>query len=377
MTENKIAIQHQASNNKTYQNQTLPSESKLKDPHVSNSLQERKMNLAASWYIAMPSKALKKDLKEIELFGKSLMAWRDSQGTPIIMERYCAHLGANLAVGKIVDGCVQCPFHHWQYDRTGQCVHIPDVNHIPSHARQTTYNIIEKYGYIWIWYGSKQPLFPLPEFVPAGDWRQDYMPYSFEFEVSTSAMRVAENTYDHQHVVTVHELEVSDFPQLILHSNQHHEHYIEPKSKEETCFHVTMKFPLQNHVGPLGKLVKGLGLDAETLVLKVKGWPSGHRVTGFIKNQERFQTFGGITPITGQKTIKHSLVMVKKTGNLFLDMLYYILFGWQSKNSFRQDIPIWNTMGEIEHSAYVKHDIGVLNFRRFYQSWVARIEENA
>ena len=371
MTENKIAIQHQASNNKTYQNQTLPSESKLKDPHVSNSLQERKMNLAASWYIAMPSKALKKDLKEIELFGKSLMAWRDSQGTPIIMERYCAHLGANLAVGKIVDGCVQCPFHHWQYDRTGQCVHIPDVNHIPSHARQTTYNIIEKYGYIWIWYGSKQPLFPLPEFVPAGDWRQDYMFWRLEFKTKTTSRQILENMYDYYHLVAVHGMRLNGTVKFtMLDSSKESQLPI----AREAWLGALIETPIKGYNGLIGMIAGYLGLKAETFASRLDSCASINLVTGIVNGKERFRVLDAMTPVNANETIWHALLSVKKSGKLWLDILNYFTLGMQSKVSAIQDVKIFDTLGKNEKKLYILHDQGILKYRKFYQSWVDKVE---
>ncbi|NMG08666.1 aromatic ring-hydroxylating dioxygenase subunit alpha [Brasilonema sp. UFV-L1] len=333
---------------------------------------KKAMSLAASWYVAMPSKALGKKLKAVELFGQPLVAWRDQQGKPVIMERYCSHLGASLAIGELVDGCIQCPFHHWRYDRSGNCVFVPEVNHIPPKARQVTYVTTERYGYVWVWYGSQNPLFPLPEFPSAED--NNYIPYRFEFEVETTVRRVAENTYDHLHVVTVHQLKVSGSAQLTLLNNQNSEEYSESSVQKESSFKALIKFPLKNYVGPLGRVVQAFGLDAKVLTLQVDGSPSGHKVTGFIDGEERFQTMGGITPIAENKTVKHSLVMVKKTGTFWLDILYYILFGWQSKNSFTQDIPIWNTMDPSVGDAYVKEDLGVLNFRRFYQNWINKAE---
>ena len=330
------------------------------------------MNLAASWYIAMPSKALGKTLKAIELFGRPLVAWRDQEGFPVIMERYCSHLGASLSIGKLVDGCIQCPFHHWRYNTSGQCVSIPDVEHIPFKARQAIWVTAERYGYIWVWYGSEKPIFSLVNFSTAED--NDYMPYRFEFEVATTVRRVAENTYDHQHVVTVHQLKVSDTAELTLLDNSYSEHLNESLARGSECFRAIMRFSLKNHIGSLGRIAQILGFDAKVLMLHVEGWPTGHKVIGFIDGKERFQTLGGITPVAEKKTIKHSLVMVKKSNNFFLDFIYYILFGWQSKNSFIEDIPIWETMNPAVGQAFVKHDVGVLKFRRFYQDWVDKSE---
>ena len=37
----------------------------------------------------------------------------------------CPHRGAALSLGKVVDGCIQCPFHGWRFDARGAAVHVP------------------------------------------------------------------------------------------------------------------------------------------------------------------------------------------------------------------------------------------------------------
>ncbi|AUB35394.1 Aminopyrrolnitrin oxidase PrnD [Nostoc flagelliforme CCNUN1] len=84
----------------------------------------------------------------------------------------------------------------------------------------------------------------------------------------------------------------------------------------------------------------------------------------------------GTTPVAENNTIQEALVMVKKTGNFLLDILYYLIFGWQTKIGVAQDLPLFNTIkAEAEvGAAYVKYDLAVLKFRSFYQSWVDKVE---
>ncbi|MBG1272009.1 Rieske 2Fe-2S domain-containing protein [Nostoc sp. WHI] len=175
------------------------------------SVNKNPMNLAASWYVAMRSKELGKKLKAIQLFGQDLVAWRDKNGTPVIMERYCSHMGASLAIGELKDGCIQCPFHHWQYDNEGNCVSIPDIENIPPTAHQATYVTQERYGYIWVWYGTSSPLFPLPEFAPMESEKHNYMPWYFTLNTKTTVKQVLENISDYSHIAALH-----NFPQTSI-----------------------------------------------------------------------------------------------------------------------------------------------------------------
>lgn len=59
--------------------------------------------------------------------GEQVAVFRGEDGEAHVLDAYCAHLGANLAVGGQVKGnCLECPFHGWQYSGSdGKCVKIP------------------------------------------------------------------------------------------------------------------------------------------------------------------------------------------------------------------------------------------------------------
>lgn len=59
--------------------------------------------------------------------GENFAVFRSSDGNVNILNAYCPHLGANMAIGGTVKGNgLQCPFHGWVFDGTsGSCVHIP------------------------------------------------------------------------------------------------------------------------------------------------------------------------------------------------------------------------------------------------------------
>jgi phenylpropionate dioxygenase-like ring-hydroxylating dioxygenase large terminal subunit len=75
----------------------------------------------------------------------------------------CAHLGASLGGGQVVGDCLQCPFHHWEYDVAGRCRRIPATAEIPSFARQWAFPAIERDGGVFFFNGA-EPAFPLPFF---------------------------------------------------------------------------------------------------------------------------------------------------------------------------------------------------------------------
>lgn len=67
------------------------------------------------------------DVKNISVLGLNLAVFRGEDGTVHVIDAYCPHMGANLAVGgRVVGDCLECPFHGWQFRGSdGQCTHIP------------------------------------------------------------------------------------------------------------------------------------------------------------------------------------------------------------------------------------------------------------
>ena len=65
--------------------------------------------------------------KNVNYFlGEHSAVYRSQSGKVTIMDAYCPHMGANLAVGGRVRGeCLECPFHGWVFDSDGKCIEIP------------------------------------------------------------------------------------------------------------------------------------------------------------------------------------------------------------------------------------------------------------
>lgn len=349
------------------------------DPKQKNMVKEidnKTTNFATSWYIAMPSDALGKKPKEIKLFGQPLVAWRDCQGKPTIMSLYCSHLGASLAMGKVLDNCLQCPFHHWRYDPSGQCVSIPQLDSIPATARQTTYITAERYGYIWVWYGPQVPLFPLPKFPEAED-KQNYMFFRYNYYTTTTGLRAIENLFDVFHFLSLHELKVSEVVEYNLLHNKDLLEKIPLPIPESFWFGALAEFPLsaENHLGKLGSLLKALKLYPDVLRFRLDSWAAGCRMTAWNDEEERFKTLWCLTPVAENQTIVQTLGMIKKTGNLARDIIEYIAFVWQSQHAIGQDVPILNALKSDGGGAYVKNDRLLLKFREFYRSWIGKTQQ--
>ena len=85
------------------------------------------------WYPIVRSEDLGDKPVKQKVLGVNLVAFRDKEGKAAVLSDTCVHRGGSLGgnwsagenVPRIVDGCVVCPYHGWEFNRDGDCVNIP------------------------------------------------------------------------------------------------------------------------------------------------------------------------------------------------------------------------------------------------------------
>lgn len=87
-------------------------------------------------------------------------------GTPVVVFRgadqrvsalvdRCPHRGVALSLGRVKNGCLECPFHGWQFDGNGKACHVPwnpDAKLDRLHA--TSVPSCERGGLVWVYTGA-------------------------------------------------------------------------------------------------------------------------------------------------------------------------------------------------------------------------------
>jgi 3-ketosteroid 9alpha-monooxygenase subunit A len=161
-----------------------------------------------SWYRACDSTDLAPGtVRPIRLLARDLVLWRDEEGDPHVMDAYCPHLGANLALGGRVDGCnLVCPYHWWEYDGDGRNVRIPYSDRTNAKARVHSYPAIDVNGFVMFWYHPdplQEPLWDIPDLpeYATDEWTE---PIVAEWTVRCPWQELAENGPDFVHLKTVH-----------------------------------------------------------------------------------------------------------------------------------------------------------------------------
>jgi nitrite reductase/ring-hydroxylating ferredoxin subunit len=162
------------------------------------------------WFVVAEARDLSPgEMRALHVFGTDVVLFRSDDGTPHMVEAYCAHLGAHLGAGGRIEGeCIRCPFHGWRYDGgTGTCNEIPygNMDRIPSQARVRAFPCVERNHMIWAWHHGEQgdPFYEVPEVPELFD--PEWLPYELvEFDVATCCQEMAENNVDFAHFMYVH-----------------------------------------------------------------------------------------------------------------------------------------------------------------------------
>ncbi|XP_045204735.1 cholesterol 7-desaturase nvd-like isoform X2 [Mercenaria mercenaria] len=139
--------------------------------------------------------------------GQELAVFRDEKGVAHVLDAYCPHMGANLAIGGLVVGdCIQCPFHGWKFrGHDGKCTGIPYAEKVPDVARAKSWNTVEINGWINVWYHAEgsEPYWTLPEIEEITNGTFRYKGRT-EHHVNAHIEEIPENAADAAHLRQVH-----------------------------------------------------------------------------------------------------------------------------------------------------------------------------
>jgi phenylpropionate dioxygenase-like ring-hydroxylating dioxygenase large terminal subunit len=122
----------------------------------------------------------------------------------------CAHMGANLANGRVADGRLLCPLHEWAYGEDGRCVRIPVADQIPAFARQATFPTVEIGGHV-AFFNRAVAMFDFPFFE--GKHVSDLLPSRpFDLVGNLPWYMIGANAFDFQHFRVAHDRTLVDTP---------------------------------------------------------------------------------------------------------------------------------------------------------------------
>lgn len=158
------------------------------------------------WYCILESSEIKNKPIGVLRLGLRLVIFRDSKGNVVCISDICAHRGASLSLGKIINGAIQCPFHGLEFVVDGRCRFIPAngrISPVSESMKVKAYPCREIHDFIFIYYAEE-----IPTEIPEPDFFEDIseeMYHSTEREHwNTHYTRAIENQLDVAHLPFVH-----------------------------------------------------------------------------------------------------------------------------------------------------------------------------
>jgi nitrite reductase/ring-hydroxylating ferredoxin subunit len=159
------------------------------------------------WYfVAHVRDVRKKDFVQKTWMGEGVVVWCDDEDRVCLAEAICPHLGSFLgptAGGRISDGRIVCPFHGFEFDTTGKCVHTPFAAP-PRSARLRVFPTRVICGLIFGWWGldGREPQWELPSEEPDQSGWCDLRIRTLRFR--GHPQETTENSVDLAHLRYVH-----------------------------------------------------------------------------------------------------------------------------------------------------------------------------
>ena len=173
----------------------------------------------SSWHpVALATELLSEPLAA-QLLGQPLVLWRDATGAAQAWADRCPHRGAQLSMGCVRDGQLECPYHGWRFEGSGHVACVPALPQFspPATHRASTHQVAEHYGLLWVRLhansapaqsaagGDAEPVDPgVPAFAAEHDARLRKVNCG-PYDVAASAPRIVENFLDMSHFGFVHE----------------------------------------------------------------------------------------------------------------------------------------------------------------------------
>lgn len=137
------------------------------------------------------------------LLGKRVVVYRSSSGVIAALDR-CPHRGAQLSLGRIREGTLECPYHGWRWNQTGACALVPSQPEVHSNATLEVLPVQERFGLVWT---SLEPTLTTPPTIPEmehdteGGWEVELGEW---FDVRCGLRTITENFRDSGHFAFVH-----------------------------------------------------------------------------------------------------------------------------------------------------------------------------
>jgi cholesterol 7-dehydrogenase len=319
------------------------------------------------WYTVAKERDIGREPVPVRLAEHELVLFRGAEGRIHAIDRYCPHLGANLADGDVCDGHLQCPFHGWRLDGDGQVTSTREGERFNSNRRVASWAVEELYGWVCVYHRrgeiSNEPA-PKPPYqiqrVPEIDSGE--MVFRGEHDegiVKMHLIEFAENSVDVPHFDTIHGKMLWPWTNIpvpfvtIAH--------IPSWTTDEAEPHVAW-FGDEAQLMFRGKLIPESGATA---TIRIDGPGSMVRFEFDLGGRGKIVMFQSQTPVAPLEIdVCFRWWSEKRVPKLLAS---YVVGNWVTQ--WRQDVPIWERKLHRAKPMLTERDGPVIRLRRWYSQF--------
>ncbi len=315
------------------------------------------------WYYVARSKELRPGkLVGQQWCGVHIVAWRNEEGKVCVADAYCPHLGARMtpeAGGRVVDGRLKCPFHGFEYDVSGACMHTPNAPP-PRTCELVTYPTCERNDVVFAYHGG-EPKFELPFIDDEGWTLRIWGKKTF----NTHIQEIPENALDLNHFQFVHgvnEVEETGTPEV---NGQHFYTAIDTRGRLNLPFarHLQFDSHVDFHMWGLGYFF--FETTSPDTGVETRSWLFG------VPQRDALLTLNYAVAV--RENPSQRLQVLKWLPTQWRTLLVCKLVHMETSLTLEQDREIWNSKRFRASPRLANTDGSILAYRRYCQQFNAPI----
>ncbi len=169
---------------------------------------DTEFNWQNCWYPVVFVDDLPKDNPyTFSLYNEPLVLFHNEKGDLACAVDRCPHRAARLSDGHLIDGKLECLYHGWQFNASGECTRIPQLapdKKIPVTTCLKSHVVVECQGMVWIWV-CKPELAAISDIplIPALD-NPDVISVDYTIDLPYDQTYLIENVIDVAHIHIAH-----------------------------------------------------------------------------------------------------------------------------------------------------------------------------
>lgn len=106
---------------------------------------------------ALDARMADRPVKALRVLGQDLVLFKDATGRFGLLDRACAHRGADLSFARFEGDGLRCPFHGWKFAADGACLDTPaepEGSRLCQSVRARHYPLVQRCGVLFAWLGA-------------------------------------------------------------------------------------------------------------------------------------------------------------------------------------------------------------------------------